>query len=665
MPFGREEIIKEIRSVKDSISYASTIPYSLNHKYVNPNNTYERLTVYVKEWVEGVFGYYTNANGELIQIPDKSLDADNNEVDINSTVPEKGEITKNWLDTGAKMMTPLHSDWFNVALKGAKKNSNPLPTIKVQLLSNEVGDALLKDTRSDVITSFLPVYRALRDSFSKRRWYEWFTNHRQYTAERDALKVVSNLITSMTGYTEEQLTSQYNRQVASITDDEIKSLKVEAQLYQRNKERNATNDVELFSDVENIDRAIVDKKGNRVVEDVLANADGLYEEDVSREVVNQNVIQPQATVNDDIESENIIIGDVDNINSFDDSISDDENVMEVESDDDFMISKIIKFNNDKDIKKLLNNFSNTIKFNVKPSQLEDVLTEKLYKPLYGKMKDFANWNDSLNQLYPNKPEKVATELEKSAKKYSKTVFETTFDSLVKNSLCNLGNLKDVIMATQKITDVMLADRSPIAFNKSLSNYAKGYHTIENSQEIIDYIKTNYSTKFSEKQITTAVSSAKNEFGALYRGEKLDMSYVFEIGYRPNTARHKEEGKVLSEALKLVNTNKVTGKKEIDDPALFTIVNENTRRWKEVNRNHAMSTYEAEKLWSATDKKINELYPDFENNQAKNLIQERVLEKDAQKNMNKQLAEDLKEPKADVVPPVKSNAGKVIESNVKK
>ena len=57
MPFGREEIIKEIRSVKDSISYASTIPYSLNHQYVNPNNTYERLTVYVKEWVEGVFGY--------------------------------------------------------------------------------------------------------------------------------------------------------------------------------------------------------------------------------------------------------------------------------------------------------------------------------------------------------------------------------------------------------------------------------------------------------------------------------------------------------------------------------------------------------------------------------------------------------------------------------
>ena len=70
MAKNRTEILQEIREWNEMLSNVQNIPLNPNHTYKDENDVYERLTQHVKQWVEGVFGYYTAANGEFRQIPD-------------------------------------------------------------------------------------------------------------------------------------------------------------------------------------------------------------------------------------------------------------------------------------------------------------------------------------------------------------------------------------------------------------------------------------------------------------------------------------------------------------------------------------------------------------------------------------------------------------------
>ena len=58
-----------------------------------------------------------------------------------------------------------------------------------------------KTTQKDVtavLDTFMPMYRALKESYDRRPWYQWFTNHAQYTAERDAIRALRGLMMSLT-----------------------------------------------------------------------------------------------------------------------------------------------------------------------------------------------------------------------------------------------------------------------------------------------------------------------------------------------------------------------------------------------------------------------------------------------------------------------------------
>ena len=88
-------------------------------------------------------------------------------------------------------------DWWKTAIKVAngKKVKNNIPQMK---------NASYLD-KLTVYNNLIPAYRVLKDNFDNRRWYEWFTNHDQYTAERDSIKALTGLMTSLLGATKDDI----------------------------------------------------------------------------------------------------------------------------------------------------------------------------------------------------------------------------------------------------------------------------------------------------------------------------------------------------------------------------------------------------------------------------------------------------------------------------
>ena len=227
MSKNRSEIIQEIRDWNGMLSNVQNIPLNPNYKYNDENDLYERLNAHVKGFVEGVFGVYVTAEGEFRDVPDE----------------QQNEVTKDFMKAIRGNVTPLENDWFEAALSGGKIG-RMLPKIK-EIGADPLQDALKggqvdpqaaanaqqkaeqekkrisNNVRYEINNAFFPAYRALRDSFSKRWWFEWIFNHKQYVAERDALKVMTNLITSIGGYTKAELNAEYKANKTMITAEEI------------------------------------------------------------------------------------------------------------------------------------------------------------------------------------------------------------------------------------------------------------------------------------------------------------------------------------------------------------------------------------------------------------------------------------------------------------
>ena len=61
---------------------------------------------------------------------------------------------------------------------------------------------IIRPTEADkrvVYGELIPAYRALKDSFDKRWWFEWIFNHKQYTTERDSIKALKGVMMALTG----------------------------------------------------------------------------------------------------------------------------------------------------------------------------------------------------------------------------------------------------------------------------------------------------------------------------------------------------------------------------------------------------------------------------------------------------------------------------------
>ena len=212
------------------------------------------------------------------------------------------------------------------------------------------------------------------------------------------------------------------------------------------------------------------------------------------------------------------------------------------------------------------------------------------------------------------------------------------------------SLKDRIVSAQNATDVMLKNFTPVGFDKKNFGYlAKGSYILDNGNIVLDFLKSSLSGKYSEADINTAFSEARKQFGVLYRGERMEMPQVYKVDYRPDVNNLKLEAKAITEAQTLVNgANPV-----IKDEALKAIINNNVRKYKEIQNQQQAVVPHAEKErileeWTKTEKKLAETYSNYDPKAAQDAVNEAV---GANKNTSVKVNVDLNEPKADVVPPV--------------
>ena len=136
------------------------------YKYNTSLNKYDRFSGYVEELVARL------VVGEAGRRPDPFGDLD---VDRESFPME-------WWDN---MIDVVDGKWVR----------NPIPQIR---------NASEADKKA-VYDELIPAYRALKDSFDKRWWFEWIFNHDQYIAERESIKALKGVMLSLTGDPEEVL----------------------------------------------------------------------------------------------------------------------------------------------------------------------------------------------------------------------------------------------------------------------------------------------------------------------------------------------------------------------------------------------------------------------------------------------------------------------------
>lgn len=557
MAKNREQIMQEIRDWKGYISNVKSIPLNPKHTYTDENDIYERLHTYIKGYVENIFG---------LSVPEDKLSEDQ----------------KEWRKA-TEGMSALDSDWYNIALKGNKNGFLPELENVDEINPEKLGELKQTQTniRYEVEDRFLPAYRALRDSFSKRWWFEWIFNHKQYVAERDAVKVMGNLIMSMSGFTKEELDGVYKNNTKIITQEHLYPTKP----IKETKQEIVVDEKKLNS-LEKFKRRDDDEKifFPQVVRDLYKGmqGEGIINLDAARKSLPMHVYLP-----------------------------------------------------------LVKHAENICRFETE----------------YGSGRD-------------SDPEAFKKAVAENISNASMYMFEEAFkafglvDTITKRPVFGEMSLKDRIVSAQNATDVMLKNLTPVGFDKKSFGYlAKGSYILDNGNIVLGFLKSNLSGKYSEADINTAFSEARKQFGVLYRGERMEMPQVYKVDYRPDPNNLKLEAKVINDVLTLVNgANPV-----IKDEALKAIINNNVRKYKEIQNQQQAVVPNAEKKrvlneWAKTEQKLAETYPNYDPKAAQNAVNEAG---GANKNTSVKLNIDLNEPKMDVVPPVGQKPVEIAPLNTRK
>lgn len=564
MAKNRTEILREIREWNEMLSNTKNIPLNSNHTYKDENDVYERLTQHVKQWVEGVFGYYTATNDEFREIPSG----------------QETDDCKEWRKSIGGKLTPLTRDWYNIAVTGTKENFfGDMPVINTRFVTTKEDFVKAKDDiRYEIESTFFPVYRALRDSFSKRSWLQWIFNHKQYVAERDSLKVMENLMASMGGYTKKEIIAEYKTQKVTITERDIYPERFKSEVKEKPVEKSVEQPVVKAPEPE----TMLGK-----FEKLDGDEKGFY----------QTIV--------------------------------------------------------KDLGKAMHGVG------IHMSARMSSIPRHIYLPLSEHAKYFCKRYDEDMQSGITDPEQFKNTMLRYARDTAREMFLSTFkalctvDTATKNFVFGEMSLKDRIMVAQNVTDLMLNKLTPVGFDsKNLAQGAKGSYTLDNPKEVYSFVWSEMPGKYTEAEINAAITAASKDLGALHRGQRAERPNVYEINYRPDPNDLKLEGKALTEALNLVNGKNPA----IADPALKAIINENVRKFKDVQGEKGRVITGSmrdsrEEGWVKNDKTLAATYPDYDPKAMDKLIGDTI----AQMNTNsiEKVEINLGEPKAQVVPPVES------------
>jgi hypothetical protein len=156
------------------------------NKNMDVNAKYDRFIEFTREWMYGIL---TN---------DQALGSVINPSEFGGFQFKRNQLGDNW--------------WKNAIKAGSGKAvTDGLPS----------GIHTSEADKDKIYDKFMPAYRALRDRFEKRRWYEWIFNHAQYTAERDAMKAIRGVMMSLTGDNREAFDTNYNAYHENVNLNEV------------------------------------------------------------------------------------------------------------------------------------------------------------------------------------------------------------------------------------------------------------------------------------------------------------------------------------------------------------------------------------------------------------------------------------------------------------
>ena len=188
---ARTEAWKAHIADKSNMQFSTEIMHELGDieapKRASFNGTYNRFVDYTRTWL---FGTMTGL------------------ASITNYLPE-GENSKFHYDFGKSVNAKQVWSLLSKAGKGGN-----LP----KGLSGEHAYGKNENARGVVYDQLMPAYRAIRESFKSRPWYHWFTDHANYTAERDAMHAIRGAIRALTGDTKEQVDDTYTEYQAQIIE---------------------------------------------------------------------------------------------------------------------------------------------------------------------------------------------------------------------------------------------------------------------------------------------------------------------------------------------------------------------------------------------------------------------------------------------------------------
>ena len=387
----------ELRNWESTIANMGTIALNENYEYSNPKNKYYRFTDHMKCWIQGLLGI-REEDGAFLSILEEDM-----------TKEEKAwEIVR----INSK---ELHTTWWEVALNGKGKMDSPLP--RMSFMTSEEDVSLVKD---QIYATLLPAYRALNESFDKRSVFQWIFNHRQYTAERDSLKVIKNIMLSLTGDSVETFNERYEAYKVEVPTSSI----TEMNRIEKTRER--------------MSAAALEGQEERRREQAIEDLKVIKEEQKKEEM--EEIMQKAA--------DELTMKDQFSICAEDGNFK----------------TKVTE-----DLKAAFAGKGN-------PALLKLMATSHVYNPLISEVEKFCKEFDLAveNGL-------AKADLAKVVNDKVKNVFSVALNA-AKN--LKVADVKDRIIVAQKLTDIILNSASPVAFKQNeYGAYGKGFMALQNADAI--------------------------------------------------------------------------------------------------------------------------------------------------------------------------------------
>ena len=176
---------------EDRVDNMNTFEIDEDFPSANAVGKYDRFISFVKDWMSSIL---------------------TSEYDYRNSIDEAEfaigyYVSKNDADGNRYI---LDENWWNLALKAGnghkvKEGLPQLPKLPKDPMQPDSKEEISQVDKNAVYDALLPAYRAIKESFDKRSVFQWIFNHAQYTAERDALKALRGVITTLTGDTKETL----------------------------------------------------------------------------------------------------------------------------------------------------------------------------------------------------------------------------------------------------------------------------------------------------------------------------------------------------------------------------------------------------------------------------------------------------------------------------